>query len=121
MFLVAFFQSYGGFYTASVLGSSDIIKVGISVAPVTDWRYYGKNICDISVYKAADSRLSKLRLEPGFTSFPIHFISNSLHLQFTSFTIHFIQKLVSVVRRQPKDFPSPQMPSLSKDEISAVA
>jgi len=32
--------SYGGFYTASVLAHSDIFKVGISVAPVTDWRYY---------------------------------------------------------------------------------
>ncbi|XP_065052362.1 dipeptidyl peptidase 4-like isoform X1 [Rhopilema esculentum] len=33
--------SYGGFYTASVLATSDnLYKVGISVAPVTDWRYY---------------------------------------------------------------------------------
>lgn len=34
--------SYGGFLTASVLGqqSSDVFKCGVSVAPVTDWRYY---------------------------------------------------------------------------------
>ncbi|KAK3607751.1 hypothetical protein CHS0354_040656 [Potamilus streckersoni] len=36
--------SYGGFLTASVLGSGkDIFECGIAVAPVTDWRYYGRS------------------------------------------------------------------------------
>ena len=34
--------SYGGFVTAHALGDrSDVMPCGISVAPVTDWRYYG--------------------------------------------------------------------------------
>ena len=39
-------QSYGGFLTASVLGQQkeEVFKCGISVAPVTDWRYYGNAI-----------------------------------------------------------------------------
>ena len=43
-FFVSFFQSYGGFLTASVLGqqTDEVFKCGISVAPVTDWRYYGE-------------------------------------------------------------------------------
>ena len=37
-----FLQSYGGFLTSYVLGqNSNVFKVGIAVAPVTDWRYYG--------------------------------------------------------------------------------
>ena len=36
-------QSYGGFLTSYVLGvNSGVFKVGMAVAPVTDWRYYGK-------------------------------------------------------------------------------
>ncbi|XP_015776585.1 PREDICTED: probable dipeptidyl-aminopeptidase B [Acropora digitifera] len=34
--------SYGGFLTSYVLGqNSNVFKVGMAVAPVTDWRYYG--------------------------------------------------------------------------------
>ena len=37
------FQSYGGFLTASILGRGDgVFKCGVAVAPVTDWRYYGR-------------------------------------------------------------------------------
>ncbi|KAM7448243.1 hypothetical protein ABFA07_003655 [Porites harrisoni] len=33
--------SYGGFLTSYILGQkSDVFKVGMAVAPVTDWRYY---------------------------------------------------------------------------------
>jgi dipeptidyl-peptidase-4 len=32
--------SYGGFMTLSCLSKSDVFKVGISIAPVTNWRYY---------------------------------------------------------------------------------
>lgn len=36
-------QSYGGFLTSYVLGvNSGVFKVGMAVAPVTDWRYYGE-------------------------------------------------------------------------------
>ena len=35
--------SYGGFVTLHALGdASDVFSCGIAVAPVTDWRYYGK-------------------------------------------------------------------------------
>ena len=37
------FQSYGGFLTSSVIGQgTEAFKCGLAVAPVTDWRYYGK-------------------------------------------------------------------------------
>lgn len=42
------FQSYGGFVTAHAVGDrdNDVFKCGIAVAPVTDWRFYGKSqIC----------------------------------------------------------------------------
>ena len=32
--------SYGGFMTSLCLSKSDVFKVGIAVAPVTNWRYY---------------------------------------------------------------------------------
>ena len=37
--------SYGGFTTASALArdSENVFKCGISVAPVTNWLYYGKS------------------------------------------------------------------------------
>ena len=37
-------QSYGGFVVAHALGDPDqkVFSCGISVAPVTDWRYYGE-------------------------------------------------------------------------------
>lgn len=42
-----FFQSYGGFYSATTLAmAGDVIKTAVAVAPVTDWRYYGK-ICSL--------------------------------------------------------------------------
>jgi len=42
VFLVTL-QSYGGFLSASVIGrGSEEFNCGLSVAPVTDWRYYGK-------------------------------------------------------------------------------
>ena len=42
-FVVFVFQSYGGYVTASVLGrGKNYYRCGISVAPVTDWIYYGK-------------------------------------------------------------------------------
>ena len=39
--------SYGGFATASVLAadSQNVFKCGMSVAPVTNWIYYGNNPC----------------------------------------------------------------------------
>ena len=44
--IFSFFQSYGGFVTTHALGDkSSIYKCGVAVAPVTDWRYYGKLIC----------------------------------------------------------------------------
>ena len=45
------FQSYGGFVTAHALGDehSDVFKCGISVAPVTDFRYYGSHF-ELFVY-----------------------------------------------------------------------
>ena len=38
------FQSYGGFVTTHVLGNEqqDVFSCGVAVAPVTDWRYYGR-------------------------------------------------------------------------------
>ena len=37
------FQSHGGFLASSVLGNRDNpFTVGVAVAPVTDWRYYGE-------------------------------------------------------------------------------
>ena len=37
------FQSYGGFVTSHALGDpGKIVNCGIAVAPVSDWRYYGK-------------------------------------------------------------------------------
>ena len=42
-FYSIFLQSYGGFYAASVLADSKgVINTAVSVAPVTDWRYYGR-------------------------------------------------------------------------------
>ena len=47
VFLVTL-QSYGGFLSASVIGrGSEEFNCGLSVAPVTDWRYYGKPEQDI--------------------------------------------------------------------------
>ena len=45
------FQSYGGFVTAHALGDehSKVFKCGISVAPVTDFRYYGSHF-ELFVY-----------------------------------------------------------------------
>ena len=44
----SFFQSYGGFYSATTLAMSNgTINTAVSVAPVTDWRYYGKDIISI--------------------------------------------------------------------------
>ena len=38
-------QSFGGFLTTYVLSkNTGVFKCGIAVAPVTDWRYYGKKI-----------------------------------------------------------------------------
>ena len=38
------FQSYGGYLTASILGrASGVFSCGISVAPVTHWKYYGNH------------------------------------------------------------------------------
>ena len=38
-------QSYGGFLATYVLSkNTGVFKCGIAVAPVTDWRYYGKEI-----------------------------------------------------------------------------
>jgi len=40
--VVCIFQSYGGFATSHALGlGTDVLKCGIAVAPLTDWRYYG--------------------------------------------------------------------------------
>ena len=45
-------QSYGGFVTSHVLGDTHImVPCGIAVAPVTDWRYYGK-VFPSHIYKA---------------------------------------------------------------------
>ena len=39
------FQSYGGYVTAMMLGRGEnLYRCGISVAPVTDWIYYGKRL-----------------------------------------------------------------------------
>lgn len=47
-FLIFFFKSYGGYTTASVIGQGDgLFECGISVAPVTDWHYYGNIRMDI--------------------------------------------------------------------------
>ena len=36
-------QSFGGFLTTYVLSkNTGVFKCGIAVAPVTDWKYYGK-------------------------------------------------------------------------------
>ena len=38
-----FFQSHGGFLTSAVLGNNNnVFDCGVAVAPVTDWRYYGR-------------------------------------------------------------------------------
>lgn len=43
-----FFKSYGGYTTASVIGKGDgLFECGISVAPVTDWHYYGNILMNI--------------------------------------------------------------------------
>lgn len=42
------FKSYGGYTTASVIGQGDgLFECGISVAPVTDWHYYGNILMKI--------------------------------------------------------------------------
>ena len=47
-----YFQSYGGFVTAHAIGDDrDIFNCGIAVAPVTDWRYYGKNMRSVVLKK----------------------------------------------------------------------
>lgn len=44
----SFFKSYGGYTTASVIGQGDgLFECGISVAPVTDWHYYGNILMKI--------------------------------------------------------------------------
>jgi hypothetical protein len=36
-------QSYGGFMTSKVVEADDgVFSVGMAVAPVTDWKFYGK-------------------------------------------------------------------------------
>lgn len=42
---ISFFQAYGGFLsTLLVLSHSSVFRCGIAVAPITDWRLYGKLI-----------------------------------------------------------------------------
>ena len=54
-------QSYGGFLTSYVLGvNSGVFKVGMAVAPVTDWRYYGE--CHRDVMQCSIDPLHKWRL-----------------------------------------------------------
>ena len=41
--LISCCQSYGGFVTSHALGRKESpFQCGVAVAPVTDWRYYGK-------------------------------------------------------------------------------
>ena len=50
-------QSYGGFLASFVLGvNSGVFKVGLAVAPVTDWRYYGE--CHRKVMHCSMSKCS---------------------------------------------------------------
>lgn len=37
-------QSYGGYMTTKVIEANDgVFSTGMAVAPVTDWRFYGKH------------------------------------------------------------------------------
>lgn len=52
-------QSYGGFLTSYVLAvNSGVFKVGMAVAPVTDWRYYGE--CHMNIMQCSMSTCSTL-------------------------------------------------------------
>jgi hypothetical protein len=43
---IPFFRSYGGYASAMALATqnSSVFKCAASVAPVTDWTYYGENL-----------------------------------------------------------------------------
>ena len=47
--IVFVLQSYGGFVAAHALGDehSNVFSCGVSVAPVTDFRYYGRNQIEV--------------------------------------------------------------------------
>ncbi len=91
--------SYGGFMSALCLSKSNVFKIGIAVAPVTNWRYYDsvyterymrkpqenpKGYDDNSPINLADSLQGKLFLIHGTADDNVHF-QNS---------VEYIDKLV---------------------------
>jgi len=52
-------QSYGGFLTSSVIArGTDAFRCGLAVAPVTDWRYYGRGDKSATVFISSLKQLA---------------------------------------------------------------
>jgi len=62
--------SYGGYMVLNALVNSDAFKVGLSVAPVTDWRYYD------TIYTERYMSLPSENEDGYYTSSPINFVEN---------------------------------------------
>jgi dipeptidyl-peptidase 4 len=62
--------SYGGYFTLYALEHSDLFKVGVSVAPVTDWHNYD------SIYTERYMGLPKDNVEGYKNSSPVNFASD---------------------------------------------